>query len=71
MRVMYFSWPRVLAAAVVLMLALGFAVSESVSYLSALAPATRLVPIYCVETAAKSCLLYTSVEERWRSVTVG
>lgn len=53
MRVMYFSWPRVLAAAVVLMLALGFAVSESVSYLSALAPATRLVPIYCVETAAK------------------
>ena len=45
MKVLYFSRPKLLAAVMILVLALGLITSKSVGYLSALGSDARLVPI--------------------------
>lgn len=63
MKVLYFPWPKVVAATVVLVLALGLAIYETTGKLAVMASADRLVPIYCVETAAKKVAI--SFDAAW------
>lgn len=64
MKVVYFSWPRVIIGGIVLSLALSLAVAESVTLLlPVFAPTERLVPIYSVETPARKVAI--SFDAAW------